>query len=101
MPLKVFAPANLRYSGSREIQPDSVMASACLPFLFKAVEIDGEAYWEGGYMGNPALFPLVDECDAGDIVLIQINPFYRPDVPRSARDIHWLHSKTISDRADR
>ena len=61
------------------IQLDSVMASACLPFLFKAVEIDGEVYWDGGYMGNPALFPLVDECDAGDIV--------RPDVPQSARDI--------------
>jgi len=69
------------------IRLDAVMASACLPFLFKAVEIDGEAYWDGGYMGNPALFPLVDECDAGDLVLIQINPFYRPDVPRSARDI--------------
>ena len=69
------------------IQLDSVMASACLPFMFKAVEIDGEAYWDGGYMGNPALFPLVDECDAGDIVVIQINPFYRPDVPQSARDI--------------
>jgi NTE family protein len=66
---------------------DCVMASACLPFLFKAVEIDGEAYWDGGYMGNPALFPLVDECEAGDMILIQINPFYRPEIPRSARDI--------------
>jgi NTE family protein len=70
-----------------EITLDSVMASACLPLLYKAVEIDGEAYWDGGYMGNPALFPLVDECEAGDVVVIQINPFYRPDVPRSARDI--------------
>jgi NTE family protein len=69
------------------IRLDAVMASACLPFLFKAVEIDGESYWDGGYMGNPALFPLVDECDAGDLVLVQINPFYRPDVPRTARDI--------------
>jgi len=60
------------------IQLDSVMASACLPFVFKAVEIDGEAYWDGGYMGNPALFPLVDECSAGDIVVIQINPFLPP-----------------------
>jgi NTE family protein len=66
---------------------DCVMASACLPFLFKAVEIDGEAYWDGGYMGNPALFPLVDECDAGDVVLIQINPFHRRDIPRTAGDI--------------
>ena len=70
-----------------QITVETVMASACLPFLFKAVEIDGEAYWDGGYMGNPALFPLVDETDARDVVLIQINPFYRPDVPKSARDI--------------
>ena len=70
-----------------EITADSVMASACLPFLFKAVEIDGEAYWDGGYMGNPALFPLIDETDARDVVLIQINPFNRPDVPKTARDI--------------
>jgi NTE family protein len=69
------------------IRLDCVMASACLPFLFKAVEIDGEAYWDGGYMGNPALFPLVDECDAGDVVIIQINPFHRAEIPRSARDI--------------
>jgi NTE family protein len=91
--LKLFLTATNVRSGKPKIfrQPaigiDSVMASACLPFLFKAVEIDGEAYWDGGYMGNPALFPLVDECDAGDIVVIQINPFYRPDVPKSARDI--------------
>jgi NTE family protein len=70
-----------------DITADSTMASACLPFMFKAVEIDGEAYWDGGYMGNPALFPLIDECDARDTLLIQINPIYRPDVPRTARDI--------------
>ena len=91
--LKVFLTATNVRTGRTKIfrQPDisaqSVMASACLPTLFKAVEIDGEAYWDGGYMGNPALFPLVDECDARDLVLIQINPFYRPDIPRSARDI--------------
>ena len=91
--LKLFLTATNVRTGRPKIfrQPairlDSVMASACLPFLFKAVEIDGEAYWDGGYMGNPALFPLVDECDAGDIVVIQINPFYRPDIPQSARDI--------------
>jgi NTE family protein len=66
---------------------ETVMASAALPFLFRAVEIGGEAYWDGGYMGNPALFPLVDDCDARDLVLVQINPFYRPDVPRTAREI--------------
>ena len=91
--LKVFLTATNVRSGRPKIfrQPgirlDCVMASACLPFLFKAVEIDGEAYWDGGYMGNPALFPLVDECEPGDLVLIQINPFYRPNIPQSARDI--------------
>jgi len=65
-----------------------VMASACLPFLFHAVEIDGEAYWDGGYMGNPALFPLVEECGGRDIVIVQINPVHRQDIPRSAGDIH-------------
>jgi NTE family protein len=63
------------------------MASACLPLMFQAVEIDGEAYWDGGFTGNPALFPLVDECSARDLVLVQINPFYRPELPRSARQI--------------
>ena len=91
--VKIFLAATNVRSGRPKIfrQPrihlDCVMASACLPFMFKAVEIEGEAYWDGGYMGNPALFPLVDECDAGDIVVIQINPFYRPDIPQSARDI--------------
>jgi NTE family protein len=70
-----------------EITVDAVMASACLPLLFQAVEIGGEAYWDGGYTGNPALFPLVDECGCSDLVLVQINPFYRPDLPRSAREI--------------
>jgi NTE family protein len=66
---------------------DALMASAALPLLFEAVEIDGEAYWDGGYMGNPALFPLVDDAGARDLMLIQINPFYRPEIPRRSRDI--------------
>ncbi|RFA29386.1 patatin [Alkalilimnicola ehrlichii] len=70
-----------------EMTADKVMASACLPFLFKAVEIDGEAYWDGGYMGNPALFPLVEECDAQDLIIVQINPIKRHDIPRSANEI--------------
>jgi NTE family protein len=70
-----------------EISADATMASACLPFLFRAVEIDGEAYWDGGYMGNPPLFPLIDETDARDIVIVQINPFTRSDVPRTAYEI--------------
>ncbi len=91
--LKVFVTATNVRSGRPkvfrcpELTADAVMASAALPFMFQAVEIDGEAYWDGGYMGNPALFPLVDECDARDLVLVQINPFYRPDLPRTAREI--------------
>ena len=71
-----------------EISVDTTMASACLPFLFHAVEIDGEAYWDGGYMGNPPIFPLIDETDARDIVFIQINPFSRSEVPRTAYEIN-------------
>ncbi len=70
-----------------DLTADSLMASAALPFLYKAVEIDGEAYWDGGYTGNPALFPLVDDCRARDIVLVQINPFYREEIPKTAREI--------------
>ena len=70
-----------------EISADAAMASACLPFLFRAVEINGEAYWDGGYMGNPPLFPLIDESQARDIVIVQINPFTRDEVPRTAYEI--------------
>lgn len=70
-----------------EVTLDAVMASACLPQLFKAVEIDGEAYWDGGYMGNPALFPLVEESAAQDIIIIQVNPIVRNEVPRTATAI--------------
>jgi NTE family protein len=71
----------------QEMTADMVMASACLPYIFQAVEIDGEAYWDGGYMGNPALFPLVDLAGSQDIVIIQINPVYREELPRSAPEI--------------
>jgi NTE family protein len=70
-----------------EITIDAVMASACLPSMFKAVEIEGEAYWDGGFMGNPVLFPLVDESDCRDLVIVQINPIRRDTLPTSAADI--------------
>lgn len=70
-----------------EISLDAVMASACLPQIFHAVEIDGEAYWDGGYMGNPVLFPLVDKSEADDIVIVQINPIFRDELPRTATEI--------------
>jgi NTE family protein len=92
-PVKLFLSAtNVRtgkvkiFAGT-EISASAVMASACLPTMFHAVEIDGEAYWDGGYMGNPALFPLIYNCESADIVTVHINPLFRKEVPRAAGDI--------------
>lgn len=76
-----------RIFGHTEMTADAVMASACLPFLFQAVEIDGVPYWDGGYMGNPPLFPLYEKADADDILLVQINPVVREQTPRTAAEI--------------
>jgi NTE family protein len=70
-----------------EVSVDVLLASACLPFLFQAVEIDGEPYWDGGYMGNPAIFPLIYHCGSRDIVVVHINPIERAETPTTARDI--------------
>lgn len=72
---------------SRSLTADMVMASACLPHLYKAVVIDGVPYWDGGYMGNPALFPFHTESDTADTIIVQINPVERKGVPMSAHDI--------------
>lgn len=74
----------IRVFSEQEVTADAVMASACLPFLFQAVEIDGEAYWDGGYMGNPAIFPLIYGCDSRDVAIVHINPLYREEVPTDA-----------------
>lgn len=92
-PVKLFLSATnvrsgkVRVFGNAEITADAVLASACLPFMFQAVEIEGEPYWDGGYMGNPALFPLIYDCDSRDIVVIHINPVMRSETPKTARDI--------------
>jgi NTE family protein len=70
-----------------ELSVEAALASACLPFMFQAVEIDGEAYWDGGYMGNPALYPLIYSCTSADIVIVHINPLQRAEVPKTAADI--------------
>jgi predicted acylesterase/phospholipase RssA len=70
-----------------ELTVDALLASACLPNVFKAVEIDGEAYWDGGYLGNPALWPLYHERSAADIILVQLNPLYRAEIPTTVSDI--------------
>jgi NTE family protein len=77
----------IRVFENAEISPDSVMASACLPYLFKAVEIDGEHYWDGGFMGNPAIFPLIYRGASQDVIIVHINPIVREELPKTAPDI--------------
>jgi NTE family protein len=92
-PIKLFITATSVRTGrgrifrNAEITADVLLASACLPTMFRAVEIDGEAYWDGGFTGNPTITPLVRETDAHDSILVQINPRERPDTPRTATDI--------------
>src|SRR6266581_4740095 len=66
---------------------DVVLASACLPHLFHAVEIDGEHYWDGGFMGNPAIFPLIYNRGSKDVILVHINPIERKKLPKTAAEI--------------
>lgn len=70
-----------------DVTPRAVMASACLPYLFQAVEIDGVPYWDGGFMGNPVLFPFFDCCLSPDVLIVQVNPISRPTTPTTAREI--------------
>ena len=92
-PIKLFVTAtNVRTGRGRifrnaEITADVLLASACLPTVFQAIEIDGEHYWDGGYAGNPTITPLIRESDAIDTILVQINPRERSEPPRTASDI--------------
>ena len=70
-----------------EVSADAVMASACLPQLFQAVEVDGEFYWDGGFIGNPPIYPLIYNTQTADVLIVQINPINIPDVPVTAQDI--------------
>jgi NTE family protein len=73
--------------GAGEISTEALLASACLPFMFQTVEIGGEPYWDGGYMGNPSLFPLIYGADSNDVVIVQINPLGSSEIPRTAHEI--------------
>lgn len=92
-PIKLFITATNVHTGrgrvfrNAEITPDVLLASACLPTMFHAVEIDGEPYWDGGFAGNPTITPLVRESAAIDTILVQINPRERKETPRTAGDI--------------
>jgi NTE family protein len=70
-----------------DITADAVLASACLPFMFQAVQIEGEYYWDGGYVGNPAIYPLIYECGTRDVVIVHLNPIVRRGCPRTAAEI--------------
>jgi NTE family protein len=92
-PLKLFISATHANSGrlrlfrNRELSSEALLASACLPVLHHAIEIDGEHYWDGAFAANPAVFPLFYECKAEDILLVMLNPLERRHTPRSADDI--------------
>ncbi|MGB8902102.1 MAG: patatin-like phospholipase family protein [Methylocella sp.] len=92
-PIKLFITATNVRSGrghvfkNNAITPDVLLASACLPTMFQAIEIDGEPYWDGGYSGNPTITPLIRECKSQDTILVQINPIERKESPRSASEI--------------
>lgn len=92
--IKLFVAATNVHTGkvrvfrTNEIDTDVVMASACLPTVYQAVEIDGVPYWDGGFMGNPVIFPLIYDTQSNDILLVQINPIERKTTPRSAREIY-------------
>lgn len=92
-PIKLFVTATCVRTGrgrvfrNAELNPEVLLASACLPTMFQAVEIDGDFYWDGGYSGNPTITPLIRECDSQDTILVQINPIERAQTPRTARDI--------------
>lgn len=77
----------VRVFSKDEINADAVLASACLPQSFQAVEIEGTPYWDGGYMGNPSLFPLVYSGAPADVLLVILNPLTRPGIPKRAAEI--------------
>jgi NTE family protein len=77
----------IRIFNNQDVTIDALLASACLPMLFQSVIIEGDAYWDGGYMGNPAIFPLIYDCESPDVVIVEVNPLTREGVPRTTTEI--------------
>jgi NTE family protein len=77
----------LHIFGHDKISAEAVMASACLPAVFRAVEVDGVPYWDGGYLGNPVLYPFFRSTDTEDVLIVQINPLVRKKIPHTTREI--------------
>jgi NTE family protein len=76
-----------RVFGNKEITSDVLLASSCIPLMFQAVPVNGEFYWDGGYMGNPAIWPIIYHSRSEDVVLVQINPIHNETIPKSAPEI--------------
>lgn len=76
-----------RVIGNDAITIDALLASACLPQLFQAVELDGEPYWDGGYSGNPTLWPIIDDSATRDLIVVQLVPDRAPEVPKDGASI--------------
>lgn len=87
------ATGKLKIFKLEELRLEALLASACLPFLFHAVEIDGEHYWDGGFVGNPAIYPLIYECETPDVMVIQLTAMQRPDLPQTSREIIDRHKE--------
>lgn len=77
----------LKVFGNADLKPEALLATACLPTIHNAVKVDGEYYWDGGFIGNPVFFPLIYNCETPDIVLVQLNPTVREHLPTSSREI--------------
>lgn len=77
----------IRIFTNKDVSAESVLASACLPYLFQAVEIQGEFFWDGGFIGNPPIFPIIYSCQSQDVVIVHINPINRKGVPKNVTEI--------------
>ncbi len=89
---------SLRLFTNRELSAEVVLASACLPWLHQAVEIEGEPYWDGGYVSNPPLVPLVERCRTPDVLLVRINPHERSALPTSTGEIRNRVGEIVFDQ---
>jgi NTE family protein len=79
--------AKVKVFHGKELDVNHVLASTCLPMMMHAVDIDGQHYWDGSFTGNPAIFPLLFECETPDILMVHITPADRPEVPKTSSAI--------------
>lgn len=83
----------LKIFTNKDLSVESILASACLPWLFQAVQVDGEYYWDGGFVGNPAIFPIIYHCQTADVLVVQLTKMRRNTVPTTTREIIDRHKE--------